>query len=76
MLAGFDTFRDDDVDPCEVRAEGLIDLAGRRLPESLVVRSGDKEFGRFRFTGGSFGPAAATTAPAEEKKAEAKPESK
>jgi hypothetical protein len=72
MLTGFDTFRDDDVDPCEVRVEGLTELAGRHVPEVLVVRSGDKEFGRFKITGGSMGPPAAPSAATEEKKPESK----
>jgi serine protease Do len=72
MLAGFDTFRDDDVDPCEVRIEGQIEIAGRRFPEVFVVSSGEKEFGRFKITQGNFGPAAATSAPAEEKKTESR----
>ena len=45
MLVGFDTFREDDVDPCEIRFEGAIPIAGRRIPETLIVRSGDREFG-------------------------------
>src|SRR6185369_2175921 len=36
LLVGFDTYRDDDVDPCEVRVEGVTDVAGRRLPAVLV----------------------------------------
>ena len=76
MLAGFDTFRDDDVDPCEVRLAGEIDLAGRRFPEVFVVRSGDKEFGRFKMTGGMFGPPVAPAAAAQDKKADPKPDSK
>jgi S1-C subfamily serine protease len=71
-LAGFDTFRDDDVDPCEVRVAGEIELAGRRFPEVFVVRSGDKEFGRFTFTGGSFAPPAAPAADTTETKTESK----
>jgi len=56
MLVGFDTFRDDEVDPCEIRCQGQIEATGRRLPELFVVRSGDREFGRFRLSGASFGP--------------------
>src|SRR5579863_65476 len=76
LLAGFDTFRDEDVDPCEVRVEGQIELAGRHFPEWLVVRSGDKDFGRFKMTGGTFGPPAAPAAPIEDKTTGSKPESK
>ena len=72
MLAGFDTFRDDDVDPCEVRVEGQIELAGHRLLEIFVVRSGDKEFGRFKIAQGGFGPAAAGSPVTEEKRSDAK----
>jgi hypothetical protein len=56
MLAGCDTFRDEDVDPCEIRFEGETPLVGRRLPEVLVVRSGDREFGRLKLTAAVFGP--------------------
>ncbi len=68
LLTGFDTFRDEEVDPCEVRVEGEIELAGRRFPEVFVVRSGDKEFGRFKFSFGRrlFGPPAAARPPQPE----------
>jgi S1-C subfamily serine protease len=56
LLIGFDTFRDEEVDPCEVRLEGLVELGGRRLPELWTVRSGEAEFGRFKFTGAKFTP--------------------
>lgn len=74
ILTGFDTFRDDDVDPCEVRVEGLIELAGRRFPASFVVRSGDKEFGRFKITGGSLGPSTLPSVSASERKNESNPD--
>ena len=38
------------VDPCEVRFEGETPVADRRIPEVLIVRSGDREFGRFKMT--------------------------
>jgi len=75
-LAGFDTFRDEDVDPCELRVEGQIELAGRHFPELLVVRSGDKDFGRYKLANGTFTPPAAPAASTEDKKTESKPESK
>lgn len=62
LLIGFDTYRDDDVDPCEVRVEGVTDVAGRRLPAVLVVRHAGKEFGRFRIDGAAFGPPASEPA--------------
>lgn len=76
LLAGFDTFREDDVDPCEIRLEGLAELSGRRLPDLLTVRSGDKEFGRFKITHADFGPPPATPPESEEKKGEEKKEEK
>jgi S1-C subfamily serine protease len=64
QLTGFDTYRDDDVDPCEVRLDGLVELAGRRLPAVVLVRHGDREYGRFKLEGFRFGPPAAA-APAD-----------
>lgn len=76
MLAGFDTYRDEEVDPCEVRLEGLTEISGRRLPEMLAVRHAEKDFGRFKWTGCTFGPPMAVTPVSEEKKKdeEKKPE--
>ncbi len=76
MLVGYDTFRDDDVDPCEIRFAGELEVAGRRLPELFIVRSGDREFGRFKMTTLTFGPPAPVTTEKVEKKPESKPESK
>jgi S1-C subfamily serine protease len=76
MLVGYDTFREDDVDACEIRFEGQAEWNGRRLPELFVVRSGDHEFGRFRMTSSTFGPPAPVAADAPEKKSEDKTEAK
>jgi S1-C subfamily serine protease len=57
-LIGFDTYRDDDVDPCEVRLDGLVELAGRHLPAVIIVRHADREYGRFKLDGLKFGPPA------------------
>jgi S1-C subfamily serine protease len=76
MLVGCDTFREDDVDACEIRFEGQAEFNARRLPELFVVRSGDREFGRFKMTSSTFGPPTPVTADATHKKAEAKPEDK
>jgi S1-C subfamily serine protease len=76
MLVGYDTFREDDVDACEIRFEGQAEWNGRRLPELFVVRSGDHEFGRFRMTSSTFGPPAPVTADTPEKKPESKPDAK
>lgn len=76
MLVGYDTFREDDVDACEIRFEGQAEISGRRIPEIFVVRSGDREFGRFKMSGMTFGPPAPVAAEAPEKKPEAKPEAK
>jgi hypothetical protein len=62
QLLGFDTYRDDDVDPCEVRLDGLVELAGRRLPAVLLVRHADRDYGRFKLEGLKFGPPAAAPA--------------
>jgi S1-C subfamily serine protease len=76
MLVGCDTFREDDVDACEIRFEGQAEFNGRRLPELFVIRSGDREFGRFKMTSSNFGPPAPVTADTPEKKPETKPDSK
>ncbi|MGE5195468.1 MAG: hypothetical protein ACM3U2_23485, partial [Deltaproteobacteria bacterium] len=76
MLVGCDTFREDDVDPCEIRFEGEAEFNGRRLPELFIVRSGDREFGRFKMTGSTFGPPAPVTADTPEKRPESKPDTK
>jgi S1-C subfamily serine protease len=76
MLVGCDTFREDDVDACEIRFDGQAEFNGRRLPELFVVRSGDREFGRFKMSASAFGPPAPVTADTPEKKPEVKPESK
>jgi hypothetical protein len=64
LLLGLDTYRDEDVDPCEVRLEGWTELSGRRLPSTLMVRHAEKEYGRFKLTGLKFGPP--STEPAAE----------
>ncbi|MBI3862628.1 MAG: trypsin-like peptidase domain-containing protein [Planctomycetia bacterium] len=63
LLAGFDTFRDEEVDPCEVRLAGHVELAGRRLPELWTIRYGDAEFARFKFTSATFPPPKPDTKP-------------
>ena len=60
----------------EIRFDGQAELAGRRLPELFVVRSGDREFGRFKMATATFGPPAPVTASTLEKKPESKPDSK
>jgi hypothetical protein len=71
-LVGFDTFRDEEVDPCEIRLEGQIELSGgRRLPKQFTVRTGDATFGKFKLTGATFGPPAPAK-PADTKAAEGK----
>jgi S1-C subfamily serine protease len=73
LLTGFDTFRDEDVDPCEVRLEGQFEQAGRRLPELWTIRTGEAEFGRLKFTAATFGPPTASASP---DKPAAEPETK
>ncbi|MSR56139.1 MAG: PDZ domain-containing protein [Planctomycetaceae bacterium] len=55
LLVGFDTYRDDDVDPCEVRCEGLAELSGRRLPAVMTVVHAGREYARFKPTAANFG---------------------
>jgi hypothetical protein len=76
MLVGCDTFRDEDVDPCEIRFAGEIPIAGRRVPETLIVRSGDRDFGRFQMTAVVFSPPVPATSDGAGKKGDAKEESK
>jgi hypothetical protein len=76
QLVGFDTYRDDDVDPCEIRLEGLVEFNGHRLPAVLTVRHADKEYGRFKPTGATFGPPAPEPAAEPAKPAESKKDSK
>ncbi|MCY2968880.1 MAG: trypsin-like peptidase domain-containing protein [Planctomycetota bacterium] len=47
-LVGSDTERDDDVDPCELRFDGLMNVGERRLPQQITVHHGDREYGRFQ----------------------------
>jgi S1-C subfamily serine protease len=75
QLVGFDTYRDDDVDPCEIRLDGLTELAGRHLPAVVIVRHADKEYGRFKLEGLKFGPPVAVP-PADPAKTPEKPEEK
>ena len=73
-LAGCDTFRDEDVDPCELRFEGKADLSGRHVPEILIVRSADHEFGRFKITAVTFGPPTPPSADSDVRKSDTKEE--
>jgi hypothetical protein len=74
LLAGFDTFRDEEVDPCEVRLEGHVELGSRRLPELWTIRTGESEFGRLKFTGAKFGPPAASATEKASAKRTSKPQ--
>lgn len=67
-FVGFDTYREEDVDPCEIRLEGLTDLAGRKLPALWIVRHADKEYGRFQPGGATFGPPPPAAAPVSDQK--------
>lgn len=46
QLLGYDTSLAEDVDPCEIRFEGFSRQGEAQLPQTLVVRHGEKEFGR------------------------------
>ena len=54
LLIGSDTERDEDVDPCELRFEGLLELDQRRLPRLIIVRHGDREYGRYELRQAAF----------------------
>ncbi|MBS0266592.1 MAG: trypsin-like peptidase domain-containing protein [Planctomycetes bacterium] len=58
LLVGFDTFRDEEVDPCEIRFAGQVELGGRRLPQLWTVRCGDTAFAKFQLSAVTFGPPA------------------
>jgi S1-C subfamily serine protease len=62
-LLGSNTERDDDVDPCELRFEGLHDFGGRLLPETIIVRHADREFNRFKIAAAEFRAADPAAAP-------------
>ena len=44
---GFDFFRKEDCDPCEIRFEEVRDFSGRRLPGRFSVKYGGQDFGTF-----------------------------
>ena len=52
-----DTERDEDVDPCEVRFEGIAEFQGRKFPKLLIVRHADREYGRFELRAANWGDA-------------------
>ncbi len=47
LLLGFDSRLTEDVDECEVRFSELTEFDGRKLPRSITVRRGGKEFATF-----------------------------
>lgn len=55
QCVGFDSYLEDDVDPCEVRFQQIAAISGRQLPTAVSVRSGEKEFGRFQIEAANFG---------------------
>jgi len=48
-LLGFDLYRNEEVDSCEIRIAGFGEFSGRTLPNKLTVTNGDKEFGKLEF---------------------------
>ncbi len=54
VLAGFDTRLHEDAEACVVRFTGLADFAGKRLPQTWMVRSGEKEFATMRMERAEF----------------------
>lgn len=56
-LLGWDTALNTDVDACSIRLEQTADVAGRRLPSTLRVFSGDKPFATFHVTALDAAPA-------------------
>ncbi|MGC4004354.1 MAG: trypsin-like peptidase domain-containing protein [Pirellulales bacterium] len=49
-LAALEFFSDEQQDPCEVSFESYREVDGRRWPENVIVRFGDRIFGTFEFT--------------------------
>jgi serine protease Do len=64
-LIGFDYYREDDVDACEVRFESFLDESGRKLPAAMLVRHADQEYGRFRFSAWQLTPGEPPKLPAK-----------
>ncbi|MGQ0633131.1 MAG: S1C family serine protease [Planctomycetaceae bacterium] len=56
---GCDTYRDDDVDPSELRFKATGEFSGRRLPAEWSVRNGENDVGRFRLSAVRFSAAPA-----------------
>ena len=54
VLTGFDTRLHEDAEACVVRFTGLADFAGKRLPQTWMVRSGEKEFATLRVERAEF----------------------
>ena len=53
-LLGCDTWLHEDAEECVVRFSGLTDFAGKRLPQTWSVRSGEKEFATLRIDKANF----------------------
>jgi hypothetical protein len=58
-LIGFDTYLDEDVDPCEVRVTEYAQFDGRTLPKTFTVRTAGVDFATFNVTAAEFQPAEA-----------------
>ena len=56
-LVGFDTYLDEDADPCEVRITEYGALDGSTLPKSFTVRSAGVDFATFNVTTAELQPA-------------------
>ena len=54
VLAGFDTRLHEDAEACVVRFSGVAEFAGKRLPQTWSVRSGEKEFATLRLDRADF----------------------
>ena len=54
VLAGFDTRLHEDAEACVVRFSGIAEFAGKRLPQTWSVRSGEKEFATLRLDRADF----------------------
>ncbi len=53
-LVGLDTRLHEDAEECAIRFDGWRDFGGRRLPQTWIVRGGEKEFAHLRLEKADF----------------------
>ncbi len=71
-LLGFDLYRTEDVDACEIRFGAWGDFAGKKLPTQWQVRYGGQDVGKLALTGWTFTPPKVKEAVKPENKVEEK----